>query len=1243
MRTFLKIFITLVVVAGAFIAYLSTQPAAALRGPTSRPAPQPMLRGTEGMLIAEGSNAWVRQFDDEGRLSSRFRADKWEPEKGGLVRVLRPEAELFLKAGKDKDGRDKPRAMVRIRGDNGEVVVQSLPDAAATEKPLASSQGAPTSGAKGQSAGPAQPPRSGRLNGVVIDVFETEHDTTPRVTLRTNNIVFDNDTFRLSTESYRAPDGSTVPPDEVPVTVDGPDFEFLGRGLTVRWNDLEERLDLLRVAHGDHLVIKNPGALSGSGGLPLSVPSAGAPTAAVDTTVPQLGMLASTDRGAAVAMAQTDRRSRRRGDARRQAADVPAPAPASKPARKKRKENDGSKRDDEQPPYRAAFNDDVRVLQGEQQVATARLMNVDFLFGDHKGDRPTSRPSSTRPADTAPSAATDATATQPTATQPAVATEPLTTQPGADDATTRPTTAPANQPVTVYWTGELIVTPLLAAAPASAPATAPATAPVTPPPGGIDGPLTPGEARVELVGAPAVVTRDTLEVKTSRFVYRTDGRVAIDGGGEFPNVLITRRPDSGDGPATTVTTEGLAYSRGEQVATLRGQSRVLAPISSDRTKGGGPDGAPGMLDAAWRDSATFRLVGQREDELSVEYASLEGKVDVKAPQGLVRSERLELSFDPPTAKARATTAPATQPGAGDAVASVAQRGRGASASTPNLRRVVATDNVYTEFNDAKEGKRSVECQRLAVETAVSPAGQLYPKLVDASGGVHAGTGQQDLSAGHVLLALRPVARAGTTRPAGHAELPAGAGQAEPAVADAAVAARISARDAAPKEDEPLVELESMTATDAVRVASADGGVATGRKLVVTGGGGGGEYHVELTGDPARVEQAQGNGTLTGPRIEVDPTTGVAHVVGPGTLRAVQRDEQKGAAPVVADAAAAGVVAAATPGRPVEVTWADGADVRANDNRIDIRGAVSLWLTDTDGSVRTANAGRVSIELAEKAPADKERDDAPRDEDSKPAPRGAGALALGGAVNGDPFKDKELAKVHLYDNAAVNSKLLGDDGAVLRQFHLKSQTITYDARTRHLSVPTVGQMLVEVHDAAEANADAKQAKAQQGAGAVAGGNGTTAFEWHQSMEYDEAAGRAVMDGSVIVSHQPDRKDDPPVLIDADTLTANFDPQQGDAGAAGKGPAGEGAVKLQLRELNARGNIVITRQGAELSAAEIRYDPSNEWVIARGTDRNPATFMPPGGSGAVRAGELWLNTETWAVKIRDVNSRVGLPPR
>src|SRR5204863_1877737 len=81
---------------------------------------------------------------------------------------------------------------------------------------------------------------------------------------RTNNIVFDNETFRISTETYMEPDGTSVASDQVAVSVEGRDFDFYGRGLTVRWNDVDQRLELLRIAHGDKLIIKNPSAMSGS-------------------------------------------------------------------------------------------------------------------------------------------------------------------------------------------------------------------------------------------------------------------------------------------------------------------------------------------------------------------------------------------------------------------------------------------------------------------------------------------------------------------------------------------------------------------------------------------------------------------------------------------------------------------------------------------------------------------------------------------------------------------------------------------------------------------------------------------------------------------------------------------------------------------------------------------------------------------------------------------------------------------
>jgi hypothetical protein len=206
------------------------------------------------------------------------------------------------------------------------------------------------------------------------------------------------------------------------------------------------------------------------------------------------------------------------------------------------------------------------------------------------------------------------------------------------------------------------------------------------------------------------------------------------------------------------------------------------------------------------------------------------------------------------------------------------------------------------------------------------------------------------------------------------------------------------------------------------------------------------------------------------------------------------------------------------------------------------------------------------------------------------------------------------------------------------------------------------MLVESHqpqgaedEPAPAKADAPAENAEDAMGAFAAGNGVTAFAWSELLEYEEAAGRAVMDGSVVVSHQPDPRDDkkePPVRLDADSLTALFvvqRPEPRDARSANstadldkpaEEKAGDGdAPRLQLRSISAQGRILITREGAELRADRLDYDPQSEWIIARGTDRNPATFSDPSGAGNARADELWLNSKTWAVKVKNLNTRVG----
>src|SRR4051812_2925210 len=131
MRRFLKIFVTVVILAGGFVAYLLHQPSGPQQGLSSGPpAIQPRQTNDGDLIVGKGEYAWVRQFDDQGKLSSRFRAQKWDPQKNGLVKVTRPEAELYVK------GKGDARARISIQGTDGEVVTESLPEASQADSPL---------------------------------------------------------------------------------------------------------------------------------------------------------------------------------------------------------------------------------------------------------------------------------------------------------------------------------------------------------------------------------------------------------------------------------------------------------------------------------------------------------------------------------------------------------------------------------------------------------------------------------------------------------------------------------------------------------------------------------------------------------------------------------------------------------------------------------------------------------------------------------------------------------------------------------------------------------------------------------------------------------------------------------------------------------------------------------------------------------------------------------------------------
>ena len=189
--------------------------------------------------------------DEVSRLKSQFRAARYDPQPNGKIKVRDPEAWFYMQNGQK----------MRLIGTDGEVVV-----------PEQSGGGA---------AGPDSPaaPSRGRIHTVTIELFNMYPDSRPNVpdeTMTTDNINFDNETMLITTEAFKE-GGTLIPADQVPVhmrsksTTRGYDLD--GRGMQLRWNDKDGRLDLLEIAHGDWLMVKDTSSSSSVIGGPGSTQS----------------------------------------------------------------------------------------------------------------------------------------------------------------------------------------------------------------------------------------------------------------------------------------------------------------------------------------------------------------------------------------------------------------------------------------------------------------------------------------------------------------------------------------------------------------------------------------------------------------------------------------------------------------------------------------------------------------------------------------------------------------------------------------------------------------------------------------------------------------------------------------------------------------------------------------------------------------------------------------------------------
>jgi lipopolysaccharide export system protein LptA len=1241
MRSTLLVVGTLVFTFGVFLTYRLLQPVPKRvpGGPVQ--AVQPVSVSPKAPRVGpagQGDRPWIRNIDRLGRLASQFKADEYLPRGGGRVHVIQPRAEFFQYSGGHVQ-------KIAIEGETGDIEVQEPANASSTTF----------------QKGSAGPPKRGKLKRgvkpVTIRLYpdiiaQKDHAS---ITLTTDNLKFDNETFEVSTDSIVDQNGNvTVPADQVPIHVTG-DYDFEGKGLIVHWNDLEGRLEYLEVTHGDYLTIVHPSAMT-FGGSDSKKPTGSSPPAASPVEpstqpAPSLPGDGITVANAAMTVSPLPAA----------AAAVPASAKIAPAGHKP----DGAKtaKHSPPPPYLADFERDVRITQGvrgndEKQMATAAHMTVDFML--KPSTQPTTQASSplattapaTQPnsfAETPAPANTEAATNQATAPLPAA----LDVRGPVAVSSTQPSTQPidASGPVNVYWVGKLVVQPNPRMSP---------------------GALLPGQSIVHLTGdsVPVHVTRETNDVVCARLDYVSpDGNVSLYNSPAFPQVVVRQLaggdavlgaqadPESVPPDDAVITSENIDYSAMEHVAVLHGRSEAQIQLKADPADAAGP-AKPGVLDLRWQRLAKIYFLSHPahsaggkapsgkspQQQLAVDHAHFEGDVDVRHPQLALQSQLLDATFAsvlapvpgngavllpsprPPgeTGQLQGAVAPGTIPTTLPA----------APREQTILRHLVATDAVTCEMSDEGGKKQNVECHQLTMDTALSPVGKLYPKKIDFVGDAladaHAFDPTQDIHAGQIGLTFVPSAAsaAPTTKPV--------------------VVARASTGHSTPPGAGPAtqpttrpVELESMTASDRVRVKTTEGGFASAERLYVQMIDG--QPHARLTGKPgaapgspeslATVTDAKKN-VIIGPTIVSDPKQNIATVEGPGSLHLIRQDKPTDKP------------------RPIDVVFRKRAVMDSPDNIIDILDTVSVVSPDPDGTINTANGRNVHITLADKPP-EPAGTTRPATHPARPPATGPSSRPAD-SPGADLMKGKVVTGVVLEKDAVVQSTLTDLSGAILRQSELKSDLIRYVLVSTQpgakgtFIVPGPGQMLVRDHrpPAAAVGKAPAPPPPPANAGDPGSSRGATAFQWSRQLTYDEATNTAVFTGDVFIVHQDDESKEEPARLRADQVTAVFETRPNPAAkpvAHQPGAAPQPGSQLQLKSMTATGNVIVTRAGSELDTPRMDYDPVTGWMVATGTPREPATFIDPTGVNSATAGRIDWNAQTWNVKLKDVVSRTGRRPQ
>jgi hypothetical protein len=295
-----------------------------------------------------------------------------------------------------------------------------------------------------------------------------------------------------------------------------------------------------------------------------------------------------------------------------------------------------------------------------------------------------------------------------------------------------------------------------------------------------------------------------------------------------------------------------------------------------------------------------------------------------------------------------------------------------------------------------------------------------------------------------------------------------------------------------------------------------------------------------------------------------------------------------------------------------MTWTTELIADTNANHAEITGNVVATSKEDDGTTTVARGQKLLMELASKRPT------------SRPSMKNSLGIAMtgGSAVGG-------IRTFTLEQDVEVNSTLLGADGTIQRRISLFAPSLTYSLTDKRMLIPTAGRMLYQDERPPPAT---QPADATKPGGELGDTRGATAFEWQKSFTYDSTDRRATMTGDVVVVHQAPGATAPTYRLNSQRVVAEMLPppttRPSHQPAAGGEFTGGGA---KVKRLTADGGVAFASSRLQFSSDSIEFDPQAHQLVARGTDRVPATLLDESGLSRGTFAEMYYDTKTDQMKL------------